>query len=143
MYIQPPTNDRLIRCSVVEVNLDDPDVKYDALSYTWFIDSDIGQPTKGRMQTIVCNNGVLEVHQNLYNALLQLREVGKARLIWIDAICINQEDKEEKSKQAREEQSRPPRRRRPSVRMHQHNVRDPPYGPSLAVYQHSFLSLAL
>lgn len=98
MTIQPPTYDYLLHCSVEEVNLS-PDLEYEALSYTWFIDGDFGSPVQGTMRTIICNGETYQVHQNLYNGLLQLRELKRHLPIWIDAICINQNDIDEKSAQ--------------------------------------------
>ncbi|KAJ8091193.1 hypothetical protein PM082_004169 [Marasmius tenuissimus] len=98
LKIEPWTSDLLLRCSVKEVGLVTEPV-YEALSYTWFIDGDFGPPTKGTMQTIVCNGKALEIHQNLYDALLQLRALDRGHLYWIDAICIDQEFDDEKSAQ--------------------------------------------
>ncbi|THV02670.1 HET-domain-containing protein [Dendrothele bispora CBS 962.96] len=105
--IEPQTLDCLVHCSVNEVNLDpedsthNPNLEYETLSYTWYIDGDIGKPTKGTMQTIICNDRALKVHQNLYNGLLQLRRLKRSLPIWIDAICINQNDDDEKSSQVK------------------------------------------
>lgn len=42
---------------------------------------------------------VLNITQNLYAALLRLRDHGCSRTLWVDAVCINQEDEKEKEKQ--------------------------------------------
>jgi Heterokaryon incompatibility protein (HET) len=66
---------------------------YDALSYAW------GEniPT-----TICCNGYELVVQQNLFQFLKQLASntdiASPRRHIWIDAICINQADDEEKGR---------------------------------------------
>lgn len=41
----------------------------------------------------------IEVRQNLATALIYLRHKSEARVLWIDALCINQEDMEERSSQ--------------------------------------------
>jgi hypothetical protein len=41
----------------------------------------------------------LEVTRNLYTALQYLRDRVLLRLIWIDAVCINQEDLKERADQ--------------------------------------------
>lgn len=41
----------------------------------------------------------IEVTQNLATALIYLRHTSEARILWIDALCINQEDMEERSSQ--------------------------------------------
>jgi hypothetical protein len=43
------------------------------------------------------DNHKLPVRDNLYAALSQLRDRFLERIIWIDAICINQNDNDEKS----------------------------------------------
>lgn len=45
------------------------------------------------------NSQTFKVTPNLYNAFRQLRRTSKPRTLWIDAICINQDDKDEKSQQ--------------------------------------------
>ena len=66
---------------------------YAALSYTWG-----SQKSK---KIIHCNNdSVLLVTQNLWRALRRLKpQLGDDRTLWIDAICINQEDLRERSAQ--------------------------------------------
>ncbi|KAG6360546.1 hypothetical protein INS49_011608 [Diaporthe citri] len=67
---------------------------YDALSYTW------GKPDEGF--PIICNGRTLVVRRNLHDALRclarRLQQAGSSpRRIWIDAVCINQSDEDEKS----------------------------------------------
>jgi len=66
-------------------------VKYIALSYTW------GDPTL--TVPILLNGERFLVTKNLYSALAQFRQPTGYRSLfyWIDAICINQEDVQEKS----------------------------------------------
>ena len=65
--------------------------EYEALSYTWG-DTSIVHP-------ISCNGGRLCVADNLRNALRRLRYEEKPRLLWIDKICINQDDVHERGQQ--------------------------------------------
>lgn len=69
--------------------------KFEALSYTW--------GTEKANEAIVLNGFPFEVGKNLLDALHFLRRQfmsGKAgQLFWIDAICINQSDLKEKSRQ--------------------------------------------
>ncbi|KAF8146506.1 heterokaryon incompatibility protein-domain-containing protein [Mycena galopus ATCC 62051] len=99
--VLPPTWDRLLRCTVQEVSLDSPTLEYEALSYTWYVDRDFGKPCEGTKQIIICNEGTLLISENLHDCLLQLRDLERSLPIWIDAISINQEDKDEKSAQVR------------------------------------------
>lgn len=69
----------------------DDEPLYTALSYVWGTD---------KPSTAVLINGKLVlVRKNLAAALRHLRQIDCSLNIWIDAICINQDDKEEKSHQ--------------------------------------------
>jgi hypothetical protein len=64
---------------------------YEALSYTWGAEENPG---------VICINGrEVRITRNLHSALSHLRYELLSRLIWIDAICINQDDEEEKAVQ--------------------------------------------
>lgn len=65
--------------------------RYDALSYTW------GDPDE--TLSVAIDGHFFEVTLNLYAALFRLRHHSFARLLWIDAICINQRDQSEKEQQ--------------------------------------------
>jgi hypothetical protein len=65
--------------------------RYEALSYCWGEEENL-QPI--RLQGVDWN-----VTPNLYRALKGLRKEKGSRVMWIDAVCINQKDKEEKSAQ--------------------------------------------
>ncbi|GIZ45807.1 hypothetical protein CKM354_000895800 [Cercospora kikuchii] len=66
--------------------------EYDAISYTWGSETPI--------KTIVVNDGALQVRQNCWIALRQRGSLKKhLAWTWIDSICINQSDDEEKSGQ--------------------------------------------
>ncbi|KAL1877942.1 hypothetical protein Daus18300_002296 [Diaporthe australafricana] len=68
--------------------------KFVALSYVW------GEGTA--RETILLNGAEFAVSKNLLSALRHLRrKVCNDRLFWIDAICINQQDPEEKTRQVR------------------------------------------
>lgn len=68
--------------------------KFEALSYTW-------GSQKRRSSIIVQGDSVakLTVTRNLLGALQHLRHVTQSRMMWIDAICLNQRDDFEKSVQ--------------------------------------------
>lgn len=70
---------------------------YEALSYTW------GNPRavceifcKDSRSGITCS---MAVTANCYDALKSLRLPGATRILWIDAICINQDDIQERGAQ--------------------------------------------
>jgi hypothetical protein len=66
---------------------------YDSLSYVW------GKSDKTR--PIFIDKHELPVTLNLYEALLRLRYRSIERIIWVDAVCINQENIKEKEQQIR------------------------------------------
>jgi Heterokaryon incompatibility protein (HET) len=65
--------------------------KYTALSYVW------GMHSPG--YSIRCGNRSLSITPNLSDALVSLRRQFGAMTIWVDAICINQGDEDEKDHQ--------------------------------------------
>ncbi|KAI1449443.1 heterokaryon incompatibility protein-domain-containing protein [Annulohypoxylon stygium] len=69
----------------------DPTLKFEALSYTW------GDPT--HRLPIEVNGERIMVTKSLATALTYLRKTSEARYLWIDAICINQDDLDERSAQ--------------------------------------------
>ncbi|GKZ65721.1 hypothetical protein AnigIFM60653_003214 [Aspergillus niger] len=64
---------------------------YEALSYVWGSDK--------RSRKITLNGCVFSVTENLYVALLHLGNRQLERLLWVDAICIDQDNWDEKAKQ--------------------------------------------
>lgn len=72
-------------------------VQYEALSYTWA--NDAGDSRKS--YSVYYGEGweVIRVTENCANALRRLRYRNKTRTLWVDAICINQEDVDERSHQ--------------------------------------------
>ena len=83
-----------IRCELYEYPLQDPSARshlYEALSYVW-------SDPKEKLP-IVINGCQFGVTTNLHAALLHLWNHFMERTLWIDAICISQENQEEKEKQ--------------------------------------------
>ncbi|KUJ20755.1 HET-domain-containing protein, partial [Mollisia scopiformis] len=64
---------------------------YEALSYTW------GSPETAAF--LHCESGSLPLTLNLVQALLRLRRTDTIRTLWIDQICINQDDEIERGQQ--------------------------------------------
>lgn len=79
-------------CSLKTVTLKEKRIpEYEALSYVW------GEPQLSRL--IWVGDKILPVTKNLDAALENLRYLDKPRTLWIDAICINQSDLDERSQQ--------------------------------------------
>jgi hypothetical protein len=88
--LHPGTDADAVSCSLSHLNLRDGSA-YEALSYVW------GDPKVTK--DIVCNGRRLAVTTNLYTALQHLRHSNAPRVLWIDAICINQQDLDERAEQ--------------------------------------------
>ncbi|PQE05887.1 heterokaryon incompatibility protein [Rutstroemia sp. NJR-2017a BVV2] len=67
--------------------------KYTALSYVW------GDHDAKETASITVNDETFHIGRNLETALRYLRKEKKPKLLWIDAICINQRDNIEKTYQ--------------------------------------------
>lgn len=65
--------------------------EYEAVSCAWEIEKDT--------ETVYFHNDTCQVKKGLEAALHRFRDESMPRWLWIDAICINQEDLDEKSKQ--------------------------------------------
>ncbi|KAK8086074.1 heterokaryon incompatibility protein [Apiospora phragmitis] len=64
---------------------------FEALSYVW--------GDTNRTEEILCNGHCVRVTRNLRDALAQLRLPDQPRTLWADALCINQANLDEKSRQ--------------------------------------------
>lgn len=90
--LQPGTRDSTVRITLAPTTFADRP-RYEALSYTW------GSPDV--VKGVEINEHRFNVRENLWAALLQLRSPTQARALWIDAICINQDDTEERNHQVK------------------------------------------
>jgi hypothetical protein len=90
LQLQPGAFDDDIRITLIEAPLSKPP-KYEALSYVW------GSPTPD--SAISCHGLELLVTENCVLAMRRLRRHIRTRLLWIDAICIDQTSDEEKQHQ--------------------------------------------
>ncbi|KAI1288671.1 heterokaryon incompatibility protein-domain-containing protein [Xylaria venustula] len=70
----------------------DAQCEYEAISYSW---GDYPKFTRG----IFLNGQFLKIADNLYAALSAYKYDDRPRVLWADAICINQEDTAEKAEQ--------------------------------------------
>ena len=92
----------LLKCTVKNYTLDNSP-EFRALSYTWGSPypneggEELELPT--RSCNLDCSEGCLRVTNNLLDALYQLRDSTSDIQLWIDAICINQSDTQERNYQ--------------------------------------------
>lgn len=109
LHLQPGCWKEDLKCSLQVVSLDDvslddacdfpedesPDdpavIRYEALSYTW------GGRTKANELAI--DDKYVPITDNLASALRHLRRRDRVRILWIDAICIDQQNLTERAQQ--------------------------------------------
>ncbi|KAK3371149.1 heterokaryon incompatibility protein-domain-containing protein [Lasiosphaeria ovina] len=80
----------MVSCSLIPTRRGDAPA-YEALSYVW--------GSQENLQPIRLNGRVFYVTENLHSALARLRRPTEDRLLWIDALAINQLDLSERSAQ--------------------------------------------
>ena len=80
-----------ISCGLSAVSSDDENLSYEAISYVW-CDPAVTKP-------IICNDVVIQVTTNLESPLRHIRRKDEARVLWADAVWINQGDVSEKNHQ--------------------------------------------
>jgi len=74
--------------------LSNPSLDFEALSYSW-------GASGGKFCRIQNPEGVIHVSTTLEQALRRVRRADGPRYIWVDSICINQEDETEKGHQVK------------------------------------------
>lgn len=85
--------DARIQCEFVSIALDNLRIGYTAVSYLWGPLEKIGR--------VWCNNGYIEVTRSAMSILEDVAGQLNARYIWIDALCIDQDNLVEKGAQVR------------------------------------------
>lgn len=90
-----PSSNQAVSCVLIEVPFSyhegSPLPSYSALSYCW--------GAADQTREISLNGLSLRVTKNLEAALRQLRRKDEGVLLWVDALCINQSDDQEKAEQ--------------------------------------------
>jgi hypothetical protein len=85
---------RNLRCKLCEYplrNSNDLSHPYEAISYVW--------GSEEKLKSIIIDGRDLSITQNLYVLLLRLQYHSYSRILWVDALCINQKDDKEKENQ--------------------------------------------
>ncbi|KAI3537101.1 heterokaryon incompatibility protein [Colletotrichum filicis] len=91
-------NGSILHGNFRNVLLESNRARYEALSYTWADSS--GDSVRRRPMFIGPYWDIIPITRNCENALRSVRLVGgSSRTIWIDSLCINQDDKEERNAQ--------------------------------------------
>ncbi|KAM5369986.1 hypothetical protein ACJZ2D_008669 [Fusarium nematophilum] len=89
--LNPGVLDDPVHLSLIPTSLDS-NPAFEALSYAW------GDATSDP-RVVHCHEALLQVGQSLHSALVHLRHQTETRVLWADAICINQKDDEERGQQ--------------------------------------------
>ncbi|KAI5457047.1 heterokaryon incompatibility protein-domain-containing protein [Mariannaea sp. PMI_226] len=91
LVLQPASSDTdPLVCNLYTARLEEFP-PFEAISYVW------GSSAKNR--PITCDGNAFYITENLLEALHQVRLVNKPRTLWVDLICINQTDAEERGHQ--------------------------------------------
>ncbi|KAL8837301.1 MAG: hypothetical protein Q9170_002558 [Blastenia crenularia] len=91
LKLLPGSGDGGLRFTLEEVELDFTKQEYHAVSYAW--------GPAGLNRTIFSKEGCLEITRNLFDLLQQYILLGRDISLWVDAICINQNDYKERAQQ--------------------------------------------
>ncbi|KAF2753835.1 HET-domain-containing protein [Pseudovirgaria hyperparasitica] len=91
LKVRNASNEDVLELDLVQQHLSE--ATYEALSYAWGDTSDKEQ--------VLCNGLVLDIGRNLHAALCERRRRDVTTWLWADAICINQTDDDEKTRQVR------------------------------------------
>ena len=80
---------KLVNCTLYRASLKNDD-EYEALSYRW--------DSSSNSKSITVDGQEVRIMANLESALRHLRRTNGSRLLWCDALCINQQDSDERSR---------------------------------------------
>jgi hypothetical protein len=92
LQLHPGRGDSILHFRLVEQPLDQG-FAYHALSYAW--------GSANITRAALCDGKQLHITENLHAALWQLRQDGSRAFMWVDAVCINQSNIQEKTGQVR------------------------------------------
>lgn len=67
---------------------------YEAVSYVWGSSEGHAMPVE-----VECDGQVIRIGESLACALRHIRHEGDTKYLWVDGVCINQEDVEDRSSQ--------------------------------------------
>ncbi|KAK2018450.1 HET domain-containing protein [Colletotrichum eremochloae] len=87
LLLEPGAHDDPVRCSLHPTAFQS--AKYAAISYVW--------GNTQNTDSIVCQGLEIDVTANLVQSLRQVRYTDRPRHLWVDALCINQRNLQEKA----------------------------------------------
>ncbi|KAI4957284.1 hypothetical protein J4E86_005758 [Alternaria arbusti] len=93
LRLQPGDNDHDINCGLEIVDIEQSKGSYEAISYVW------GDPND--TVEVQCDGLRVPITISLADALRNFRHTSEPRVLWADALCINQKDDQEKGHQVK------------------------------------------
>jgi hypothetical protein len=91
LRIEPGKNTDPVICTLDHIDLSASPAPYEAVSYVW------GRGVRDAF--IICNGKFLRITESLHSVLCRIRLTNSSRCVWADAICINQDDNDERGYQ--------------------------------------------
>ncbi|RYN30165.1 hypothetical protein AA0115_g4773 [Alternaria tenuissima] len=91
LKLRPGRYDDIIDCSLSLTNIENSKGSYEAISYVW--------GDSKHTVDVWCNGLPVSITVSLADALRNFRHPSEPRLLWADALCINQKDDQEKGHQ--------------------------------------------
>lgn len=93
-----------IQCRLKFTDLEEAKDTYEPISYCWkaytrehWWGGLYKEKKKEKSYRVLVDGADLYIHENLHGALRRMRFKTEVRVLWVDAICINQADDKEKS----------------------------------------------
>ncbi|KAI1412730.1 heterokaryon incompatibility protein-domain-containing protein [Hypoxylon sp. FL1857] len=101
LALDPGAPNDPVSCSLIYAQLrEHPSMQYESLSYCWGNSNEKGEITVKVLEYGAESTYTMSVTFSLLTALKGIRPLsGPARILWVDAICINQDDSDERSSQ--------------------------------------------
>ncbi|KAH8799902.1 heterokaryon incompatibility protein-domain-containing protein [Hyaloscypha sp. PMI_1271] len=94
--LSPGSLDDILHMTLEVRSLEESDLDYEAISYCW--SQGIGDTIEDTWDfEVKCDEVTIKVPRNLGRALRRLRYRDRQRRLWMDSICINQQNVEEKN----------------------------------------------
>ena len=95
LVLHPGSFDDVLFCSLSARKIDEAGVaQYEALSYVWGRNERLADASH-----IECNDQIIGIGENLACALRHIRRKDETKYLWVDAICIDQGNLEERAEQ--------------------------------------------
>ena len=95
--IPSASREQQIVCNLLQTPLGQAP-SFEALSYTWGEKFE-NEPWSAQARQICIRGCIVNIQENLFRALTRLRKLSQSRLLWVDALCINQQDETERGDQ--------------------------------------------